>query len=108
MRITLSPQTASRWDVTVAPGSEFMTGVVLTGPRAAIDSITTGAFTPAAVIDLDETPVKIGTAEYPVTFWRLPEGVTVVKKSGDAAPTTATLRLLPRDPAVPATPTAPN
>jgi len=34
-----------------------------------------------------------------------------VKKSGDAAPTTATLRLLPRDPAVsvkPITPTAPN
>ena len=111
VRITLSPQTASRWDVTVVPGSEFMTGVVLTGPRAAIDSITTGAFTPAAVIDLDETPVKVGTAEYPVTFWRLPEGVTVVKKSGDAAPTTATLRLLPRDPAVsvkPITPTAPN
>ncbi len=105
VRITLSPQTANRWDVTLAPGSESMKDVLLTGSRSAIESITTGAFTPAAVIDLDETQVRIGTAEYPVTFWRLPEGVTIVKKSGSAAPAVATLRIMPRDPT---TPTAPK
>lgn len=108
VRITLSPQTANRWDVTLAPGSETMKGVVLTGPRSAIESITTGAFTPAAVIDLDETPVKIGSADYPITFWRLPEGVTIVKNSGNATPAVATLQVMPRDPTAPMTPVTPT
>jgi hypothetical protein len=60
------------------------------------------------VIDLDETPVKIGSADYPITFWRLPEGVTIVKNSGNATPAVATLQVMPRDPTAPMTPVMPT
>jgi hypothetical protein len=101
VRIAIDPAAADRWEVTPEAGSDAIRDVMLTGPRAAIESIAGGKFSPSAVIDLGAGPVRVGTAEYPVTFWRLPDGVSVLPAEGaDAgAPPSVRLRVLPRNPA---------
>lgn len=99
VRIAIDPAAADRWEVTPEPGSEALDDVVLTGPRAAIESIAGGKFEPSAVIDLGAGPSRVGAFDYPVTFWRLPDGVSVVQAAGVDAGETATVRLrvLPRN-----------
>lgn len=96
VRVAMGPEAAGRWEIVPERGSEAIAGVVLTGPRAAIDSMVSGSFVPAAVVDLAEAPPAAGTAEYPISFWRLPEGVTVAKAPGGAR-LTVRLRVTPRD-----------
>jgi hypothetical protein len=70
----------------------------VSGPGAAIESIATGRFEPTAVVDLGSAPERVGEADYPVTFWRLPDGVSVVRAAGEEpgkAPSVR-LRVLPR------------
>jgi hypothetical protein len=80
VRVSMSPAAAAAWDVTPVRGA--VSGVVVTGPRAAIDALRTGAFVPAAVVDLGDGAPAAGRSALPVTFWRLPEGVSVVEASG--------------------------
>jgi hypothetical protein len=56
---------------------------------------------PVAVIDLGEEPARVGVDGYAVSYWRLPDGVTVVRTRGSEpgiAPSVR-LRVLPRNPA---------
>jgi hypothetical protein len=76
----MSPATASAWDV--VPVRADVSGVVVTGPRAAIDELKSGTFVPAAVVDLGDGAPAAGRSALPVTFWRLPEGVSVVEAAG--------------------------
>jgi hypothetical protein len=98
VRVALSPAAADRWEVRTADGSEAIRDVVVSGPGAAIESIATGRFEPTAVVDLGSAPERVGEADYPVTFWRLPDGVSVVRAAGEEpgkAPSVR-LRVLPR------------
>ena len=99
VRVALPPESASRWDVMPERGSESVSGITLSGPRAGLDAVLAGSFMPAAVVDLGDSPVRIGTYEYPVSYWRLPEGVTVVRPAGNAPPPSVRLRIMPRVPA---------
>lgn len=104
VRIAIDPAAADRWEVTPEPGGDSLEDVVLTGPRAAIESIAGGKFEPSAVIDLGTGPSRIGSADYQVTFWRLPDGVSVLRAAGAdvGTPATVRLRVLPRNaPAAP-------
>ena len=47
-------------------------------PVIRIEALRPGTFVPAAVVDLSNADVRPGRFEAAVTFWRLPEGVTVV------------------------------
>ena len=98
VRVALAPAAAGLWEVTPERGSEALKGVRLAGPRAALDAVMNGSFATAAVVDLGDAPTRIGTAEYPVSHWQLPEGVTVVRDPKDPAPTVR-MRVLPRGPA---------
>jgi len=100
VRIAIDPVAADRWEVTPEAGSDAVTDVTLTGPRTAIESIAAGRFEPSAVIDLGTGPARVGTADYPVTFWRLPEGVSVLPADRAEAGSmpTVRLRVLPRNP----------
>ena len=93
----MTPDEANRWEVTPEPGSEAIFDVSFSGPRAAIDSLTSGAFTPAAVIDLGGTAPRIGTGSYAVTFWHLPEGVTITKAGTGGTSPVLNLRVMPRE-----------
>jgi hypothetical protein len=97
VRIAMTPDEANRWEVTPEPGSEAIFDVSFSGPRAAIDSLTSGAFTPAAVIDLGGTAPRIGTGSYAVTFWHLPEGVTITKAGTGGTSPVLNLRVMPRE-----------
>ena len=81
VRVSMSPATASAWDV--VPVRAQVSGVVVTGPRAAIDALKSGTFVPAAVVDLGDGMPAAGRSTLAVTLWRLPEGVSV----GEAADT---------------------
>lgn len=100
VRVAIGPAAAGLWEIEPERGSEAIEGVVLNGPRAAIDSLVSGGFVAAAVVDLGDGPPPEGTADYPVSFWRLPEGVTVAKVPGGDQPTVR-LRVAPRRPAAP-------
>jgi hypothetical protein len=80
VRVSMSPDAAAAWDV--APVRPSVAGVVVTGPRAAIDALKAGAFVPAAVVDLGDGAPAPGRNALPVTFWRLPDGVSVVEAAG--------------------------
>jgi len=77
VRVSMSQATASAWDV--VPVRAQVSGVVVTGPRAAIDALKSGTFVPAAVVDLGDGMPAAGRSTLAVTFWRLPEGVSVVE-----------------------------
>ncbi len=99
VRIAIAPAAADRWEVTPEAGNDTVDDVLLTGPRTAIEAIAGGRFEPSAVIDLGAGPERVGAAEYPVTFWRLPDGVSVLRAAGGDAGATPTVRLrvLPRN-----------
>ena len=80
VRVSMPPATASAWDV--VPVRAQVSGVVVTGPRAAIDALKSGTFVPAAVVDLGDGMPAAGRSSLAVTFWRLPEGVSVVEAAG--------------------------
>jgi hypothetical protein len=98
VRVALSPAAGDRWEVRTEDGADAIRDVVLSGPGAAIDAIASGRFEPTAVVDLGAAPERVGEAEYPVTFWRLPDGVSVVRAAGGDPGTmpTVRLRVLPR------------
>ena len=99
VRLSVGPDAFARWDIAPAQGFDAVAGVVVTGPRAAIASIERGEFLPAAVVDIPEGAlVRPGTVELPVTFWRLPEGVSVIDVAGTARGTAprVTVRVAPR------------
>lgn len=87
VRVALGPASAGLWQIEPEAGSESIPGVVFNGPRAAIDAMASGRFVPAAVVDLGDAPPREGTEDYPVSFWRLPEGVTVTTTAGGDRPT---------------------
>ncbi len=107
VRVALSPAAADRWEVRTEDGADAVKDVVLSGPGAAIDAIASGRFEPTAVVDLGSAPERVGSAEYAVTFWRLPDGVSVVRAAGNEPGTmpSVRLRVLPRP--APATEPAP-
>jgi hypothetical protein len=107
VRLAVGPEAFARWDIAPAQGFDAVAGVVVTGPRAAIASIERGEFLPAAVVDVPETALRQpGTAELPVTFWRLPEGVSVIDVAGTARGTAprVTVRVAPRTPSAESAP----
>ena len=99
VRISAGSDALARWEIVPAGGSDILTGVVVTGPRAAVASITGGEFLPAAVVDVPDAALRQpGAVELPVTFWRLPEGVTVLDVAGTPRGTAprVTVRIAPR------------
>jgi hypothetical protein len=80
VRISMSPSASAAW--VVAPVRAAVSGVVVTGPRAAIDALKAGTFVPAAVVDLGDGVPATGRGALQVTFWRLPDGVSVVEAAG--------------------------
>ncbi|MFM1936691.1 MAG: hypothetical protein RI990_1650 [Planctomycetota bacterium] len=78
VRVSLPAASSLRYEVKPAPESAVLSGIVVTGPRASIEALQSGTFVPAAVVDLADADVRPGRFEAAVTFWRLPEGVTVV------------------------------
>jgi hypothetical protein len=80
VRISMSPSASAAW--VVAPVRAAVSGVVVTGPRAAIDALKAGTFVPAAVVDLGDGVPATGRSALQVTFWRLPDGVSVVEAAG--------------------------
>lgn len=101
VRLSMSPRAADRWEVAPDPGNASIAGVVVSGPAAAIAELSSGRFTPVAVIDLGDAPGRVGTGEYPVSYWRLPDGVSVTRTRGSepGAQPTVRLNVLPRNPA---------
>lgn len=101
VRLALTPRAADRWEVTPEPGADALAGVVVSGPAASIAELASGRFVPVAVIDLGDEPSRVGVDSYAVSYWRLPDGVTVVRTPGGepgVAPAVR-LRVLPRNPA---------
>ena len=111
VRISAGADAIARWQIAPTGGSDVITGVVVTGPRAAVASISKGEFQPAAVVDVPEGALsQPGTVELPVTFWRLPEGVTVIDVAGPPRGTAprVTVRISPRAVAAPGAEAAPR
>ena len=101
VRLSISPQAAERWEVTPDEGATSIAGVVVSGPAAAIAELSSGRFPPAAVIDLGDAPGRVGAGDYAVSYWRLPDGVSVTRTRGSepGAQPAVRLRVLPRNPA---------
>ena len=82
VRVSVPADVAQGWTVSAAPGAESIIDVVVGGPRASIDALRSGAFAAAAIVDMPAAPELPGRVRRPVSFWRLPEGVTVVEAGG--------------------------
>ena len=82
VRVSVPADVAQGWSVSAAPGAESIRDVVVGGPRASIDALRSGAFAAAAIVDMPAAPELPGRIRQPVSFWRLPEGVTVVEAGG--------------------------
>ncbi len=97
VRLALPPEAAS-WEVALVGGDETVHDIVVTGPRSAIDELRAGTFQPAAVVDVRPDQLAPGIVALPITFWRLPEGVNVMKAGRSAATATPSVqvRIMPR------------
>jgi hypothetical protein len=82
VRVSVPADVAQSWTVAAAPGAESIEGVVVSGPRASIDALRSGAFAAAAIVDLASAPELPGRVRQAVSFWRLPEGVSVIEAGG--------------------------
>lgn len=82
IEIAATPATLETHEVTLPAGGSAISSVVVTGPLASIDRIRRGEFAPAAVVALGTRSTASGQRRMPVTFWRLPEGVSVVSAGG--------------------------
>ena len=82
VRVSVPADVAQSWTVAAAPGAEAISGVVVSGPRASIDALRSGTFAAAAIVDLASAPELPGRVRQAVSFWRLPEGVSVIEAGG--------------------------
>lgn len=87
VEIAVTPAALETYAISLPAGSTAITNVVVTGPLASIDRLRKAEFTPAAVVALAPRALVPGTRRQPVTFWRMPEGVSVVTAAG--APVTS-------------------
>lgn len=97
VRLALPPEAAT-WEISPALGDESVAEVLVTGPRSAIETLSSSAFQPAAIVDVRADQLVAGTATVPISFWRLPEGVKVLKagRAAAGAMPTVQLRMLPK------------
>lgn len=85
VEVAMPPAAMDQFRVSLAPGSTSIANVVVTGPLAAVDRLRRNEFQVAAVVSLTSRTLAPGQRRVPVSYWRLPEGVTVVSTAGAPA-----------------------
>lgn len=82
VEVALPPSALDMYSVSMPAGASAVQNVIVTGPLASIDRLRSGEFLPAAVLSLSPRTLAPGVRKLPISFWRMPEGVTVVSAAG--------------------------
>ena len=79
VQIAAPPADLERYTISIAQGDGFLRDVLVRGPPETIQAIADGALSVVAFVHLTSDDLVKLVSERPVSMWRLPPGVTVVK-----------------------------
>jgi hypothetical protein len=84
VRLAARAGSLDAWALSFAAGAaDSIPDVIVTGPRAAVEALRKGEFEPAAFVNVPDRALQATErVDLPVSFWLLPDGVSVLEVAG--------------------------